>query len=87
MRLAIVTERSTMPHNRGERFYRIVRILQEGTFNARVVQVVDPMRYPWAWGFRDIAHALAIVDMAADDYGEINIGAMIDRFAAIERAA
>jgi hypothetical protein len=76
----VVVKKSNMEHNRGQLFYSVCRTDADGV----LWNVLDPMQYPFYWGFSKIEHAFAI----ADEYNEgLSVDRIAERFSEEERAA
>ena len=58
MHAFVKVNRSEMPHNNGELFYVVMRVNNKGV----LTDLLDDSDYPFAWGFRDIKHALRVAD-------------------------
>jgi hypothetical protein len=78
----VKVNRSEMAHNKGDLFYIVCCVDDQ---DGRLSGVLDMTAYPFAWGFQDIKHALAIADACNDPYSEVSISAMARRYANEER--
>lgn len=84
MRNAFVKiNRSKMPHNAGQLFYTVCRTDEAGV----LWNVLDPMEYPFFWGFSNLDHALAVADNYNGPYENVISSVLAKRFADEEREA
>ena len=79
-RAFVIVKKSDMEHNKGQLFYSVCRTDEDGV----MWNVLDPMQYPFYWGFAKIEHAFAV----AEEYNEdLAVERIAQRFYNEERAA